>query len=140
MEPAYKSHHLKFCNLQFSPTCVIIECNEGVDIRTDQVSSIIGHIREHFGEMPYAYISNRKNTYSVDPREIRRIFQETSACVAAFVTHSPQCEQVTEFERQFYKLPSRVFQNLDDALGWAGTMLPDSITENPEQTVESRGI
>jgi len=140
MEPTHKSQHLKFCTLRFSPTQVIVECNEGVDIRADHVSSIIECIRDHFGEMPYAYISNRKNTYSVDPREIRRLFQETSAHIAAFVAYSPQCEQVTDFERQFYKLPSRVFTNLDEAIKWTGSMLPSSAIDQPEKSLESRGI
>ena len=57
---------LKFCTLSFYDRYVIAEINEGVHLDHQHNEALIEITENHYSK-PFVYITNRINSYSVDP-------------------------------------------------------------------------
>ncbi len=99
---------------------LIAELNEGIlfDVKNNRKLLKLGD--KIFKGMPYGYISNRVNSYAVNPM----IYLESSSTInlkaIAVVSNNPVCQQNTLLEKQFYKEEDsfEVFDTLEAAINW----------------------
>ncbi len=78
---------------------------------------------------PFVYITNRINSYSVDPQ----IYFETSKIknLAGFavVSKKYKAKSNAEIEKMFFSKPFEIFGDLDSAKKWATQLLEDYFSE-----------
>lgn len=111
---------LEFGNVSFRENILIAELNEGIlfDIPHNRELLRIG--QDTFNNQPYGYISNRTNSYSVNPMiHLESANVENLAAIAVVSTNN-MVKQNTIIEKQFFRNSSsfEVFETLEEAVVW----------------------
>jgi hypothetical protein len=118
--------HTKELNLEFGQVYVldnilITELKEGILFNAEKNQKLIELAQDIFQGKPYGYISNRKNSYAVDPLIYRDSAKVASLKAIAIVTDSEIVKlNVNQVERKFYRSSNsfEVFDILDQAINW----------------------
>lgn len=111
---------LDFGKITIIDNILIAELNEGILFDVDDNRELLKLGNKIFKGMPYGYISNRVNSYAVNPM----IYLESSSTInlkaIAVVSSNLVCQQNTLLEKQFYKDEDsfEVFENLEAAISW----------------------
>jgi len=111
---------LDFGKVSFVDNILIAELNEGVlfDVESNRILLELG--RKTFKDQFYGYISNRVNSYAVNPM----VYLESAAAptlkAIAVVTSDEVCKQNAFLEKQFYKENNSfgIFATLEEAIEW----------------------
>ena len=98
--------------------------NEGVAFDEVCKNEIWKICQTHFKDKPFGYISNRVNSYSVDPT----IYLDTSGKFAkmkamAVVTQRKMQRLNVQLERQFFKAELEVFESIEEGKAWIEKVL-----------------
>jgi len=111
---------LDFGKITFENNILIAEMNEGVllDVENNRILLEIG--RKTFKNGSYGYISNRVNSYGVNPMVYLESASTPTLKAIAVVTTNPLCRQNAILERQFYKDRNsfEIFETLEEAIEW----------------------
>ena len=108
---------LKFCTLTFFDNYVIAVINEGehVDHKLNEI--LIENIELHFNK-PYVYITNRINSYSVDPNIYHRASKVENLAGFAVVSKEYKTKINAQIEKMFFGKAFEIFTTLEDAIEW----------------------
>lgn len=109
---------LKFCTLSFFDNYVISVINEGEHIDYDLNKILIKTIETHY-HTPFVYITNRINSYSVDPNIYPRTTEVKNLAGFAVVSRAHMAKVNAQIEQMFFGKPFEIFSELDDAIKWA---------------------
>ncbi len=111
---------LKFGSVTFLENIQIAELNEGILFDIPENREILAIARKRFNNQPYGYISNRVNSYSVNPIIYMEAANFTNLVAVAIVSSNPISQQTAFIEKQFFKNKSsfQVFNNLEEAVLW----------------------
>lgn len=99
----------------------IAEVAEGTHVTFEKISDMLQIAEQVYGnKTPFVYISNRINSYSIDPLgyyEAIKLFPNLMAY--AIVAKTRRRRALVVLEKLFIKKPIRVFDNLESAIKWA---------------------
>lgn len=120
-----KTEAYDFGRLTIGQRFIIGAMEEGSDVHLDVVSKIIDIARTRFGDDKWAYISNRVNSYSLQPMVHRQAAElEKNMIAFAVVTHDCRLADVEKrFAGERYKFSC--FAELDDAIAWVKSVLAE---------------
>ena len=114
---------LDFCTLHFFDGYVISYINEGEIVNFDKSNIITKNAVEFYGSSKFVYITNRVNSYSVDPA----IYFETSKIENlvgfAVVSKDFKAKSNVEVEKLFLNKAFEVFNTLEEAIAWSKLIL-----------------
>ncbi|WP_229736601.1 hypothetical protein [Bizionia arctica] len=105
---------------------LICQIYEGAEIHPDHNSKLNEIIHKHFYGRNMIYISNRVNSYSVDPLIYVLTEKIPNLLAIAMIPGSEIMRRNAEFERDFYDKPYGIFNNLTEALEWSHGILKKS--------------
>ncbi len=91
-------------------------------------------IQEHFENKNMVYISNRVNSYSVNPLIYKDIEKISNLVAIAVVPNSYSMRLSAKFESKFYNKPFEIFDTLNDAMIWATSIIEITHTQNIPQS------
>ncbi len=115
-----------FCDFSIFDNFIIAVMQEGVTVLPKHNNVLIELAEKYFKDRPFAYITNRINSYSVDPK----VFKETSKIknLIAFAVVSQSDVRIANasFERQFLSKPHKSFTKLIDAINWCEQLVEES--------------
>ncbi len=100
---------------------VIGEVNEGQYFDWETAKVVIQRVYLHFGttNLNLSYISNRVNSYSVQPKDWLNFFKERHKLkLIAVVAYNKTGMMSVVLERIFSKAPIRKFSSLKEAVHW----------------------
>ena len=117
---------LSFCTLLVSNNIIIAEINEGVVLNQDMSDDIIYFSSVVFKNNPFVYITNRINSYAVDPTIYKGVSQVETLKGFAVVSTTLSARNA-EIERLFLNKPFEIFSDLNDAKLWAIQILNKTI-------------
>lgn len=102
--------------------------NEGEIFKRDQVLTLYQYSLEAFGKKPFGYISNRVNSYSLDPQayEVTKIAPNLVAI--AIVIQNPAQKMSAAVEKMFFNKPFKLFDSLEKATAWMERQLANHST------------
>lgn len=105
---------------------IIGEMDEGENIDIDVVAKIIAIARQRFGNGKWAYISNRVNSYSLQPlvHEEAPKFERNMIAFGVVVSNRVH-RHILELERAFTngQYPFEFFDDLQSAIDWVTEVL-----------------
>ena len=111
---------LDFGTISIFDKILICECKEGVllDVKSNRKILEIGN--KVFNQQAFGYISNRVNSYAVDPMVYRESAEHPELKAIAVVTKSDIVRQSAVLEQKFYtnKNSFQVFSSLTEAKDW----------------------
>ena len=101
---------------------VIATLNEGITIsslHTDGFNQIANDILKN---QNFGYISNRINSYAIDPKIYIDISEVENLVAFAMVSDNPLHISNAEIEKLFLKKPFKTFTNIEPAVKWIKKM------------------
>jgi hypothetical protein len=124
-----KSVRITNADLEVHDNLVIARFDEGSDITSENWIEIREMLLDNFSGK-FAWISDRINSYSIDPTLLLApdVIEDINnfACLAQ-VNYGKSLKDSTEIAKDFLsaKVPFRSFVTLDDAMNWVKEMLRD---------------
>jgi len=115
----------KIGSFYFYDNYMISEISEGVIVDYNLVSKITNQLTKKFygTDVPFVFISNRVNSYSVDPTihlKTKSLLPNTKGY--AVVSYSYVNNEIGELERIFLDIPTVIVKTLQEAIAWANKM------------------
>ena len=118
-------HRLEIGNFQFYTNIIVGEFAEGVHVtRLNALKPIQLAQKTYEDNRPFVYISNRLNSYSIDPvgyTEVVGMFPNFKGF--AIVSQNKYRRMLAAVEKLFIKKPISVFHNIEEAFEWSNELL-----------------
>jgi len=117
--------NLEFGKVTILDNILIAELNEGILLDIAHNRELLNIAKESFNNEAYGYISNRTNSYSVNPMiHLESASVENLAAIAVVSTNTI-VKQNTIIEKQFFRHRSsfEVFETLEEAIHWIENQL-----------------
>ena len=114
-----KQYNLEMGKVVFFENYLIIEVAEGISFDYEKAKKLSELTNLHFQDRSFGYISNRVNSYSLEPIDytrIKEVFPNLS--VFAVVTYNKSQETSVKIENMFYQEGIVSFDNLKKAIKW----------------------
>lgn len=105
--------------IYFFDNILVMEAKEDVLISIKTGLSILLDVVKRVGLKSVVYISNRVNSYSVDPNDYKFLNMIPNLKGVAIVSYSEVNKQTADLEKSFIKKPCKTFDNLSEAKLWA---------------------
>lgn len=102
---------------------LICQIAEGVNITPDYNDLLNQLIKKHFQGKDLVYISNRVNSYSVDPLTYVETERIPNLIAIAMVPDDTVMRNNAEYEGNFYDKPYKIFNSLSKAIEWSHEMI-----------------
>ncbi len=108
---------------------MISELKEGIIVDLDVVLEVTNKLtNKYYGTtIPFVYISNRVNSYSIQPTvhiDAKKLAPNVKGY--AVIGKKPFHAQILEIEKLFLDIPAKIFDNLTDAVAWANKLVLNS--------------
>ena len=109
-----------FGNFFLFDNFIISEIDEGIHFDWDKIQEVVGMLYDNFGkELRIGYISNRINSYSIDPQNWVDFQEQHGFIVAsAIISYSEFAYMNATIEKRFSENSLKRCINLDDAISW----------------------
>ncbi len=117
-----KSLKYPFCTIDVYSTYVISRINEGFHLTPDKNKILEDIANEYFYKKPFAYITHRANSYSVDPAIYLQTSKINNLIGMAVVAEVPLAKGNAQIEKLFINKPFEIFEDLDEAIKWAKSL------------------
>ncbi|MGJ8549908.1 hypothetical protein [Winogradskyella wichelsiae] len=108
-----------FCNITVFDNYIIVNIKEGINVTPDRNNTLIDITETYYLNKPFVYISNRINSYSVDPKVYLKTSKIKNLEGLAIVSSNYQAKVNAEIEKMFFKKPFEIFSELEEAIVWA---------------------
>lgn len=112
-----------FCEITLYENYLVVVMNEGINLTPDHNQVLAELSESHYNGRPFVYITNRVNSYSVDPK----IYFETAKIQNlkgfAVVSKNYKAKSNAEIEKMFFNKPFEIFSTLEDAVNWVEDIL-----------------
>src|SRR5690606_34240573 len=119
---SFKSHKLSmpFGNFYFCEKFFVAEVHESIHFDWDMIKKVMDKLVEFYGEgIKLGYISNRVNSYSINPQTWTKVDKEYEVIVAsAVVTYNNFAFMNATLEKKFYSKSIKRCLSLDEAIDW----------------------
>ncbi|MFD2518883.1 STAS/SEC14 domain-containing protein [Salinimicrobium flavum] len=111
---------LDFATIRIYDKLIVTECNEGVLLDVPKNRKVLELAGEIFNNEDFGYISNRVNSYAVDPMVYRESAEHPQLKAIAVVSTSELARKTAQLEQKFYtnKNPFQIFNDLEEAKSW----------------------
>lgn len=108
-----------FCDMMIYDHYIVTTIKEGVNLTPHHNVVLVNVAETYFKDKPFVYITQRINSYSVNPA----IYNETSKIKnlkgLAVVSKIHRAKINAKIEQMFFIKPFEVFTELEDAIKWA---------------------
>lgn len=113
-----------FGEVRICKNIVIAEMKEGIIFNQTYNDELLTYCKQYFKNKPYAYISHRLNSYSIDPIVYIDAASNSLIRAIAIVSKDPEKRRNLEVEKQFFDHPFESFDSLNEAKKWVSKVLP----------------
>ncbi|MGC1632601.1 MAG: hypothetical protein WA749_10875 [Gelidibacter sp.] len=109
-----------FGNFYLCNNFIVSELDEGIHFDWDKILEVIGAAIDYYGEnLKIAYISNRVQSYSIEPQLWQKFHKEFDFIIAtATVAYNDFGYINASIEKQFTKNSLKRCDDLDEAISW----------------------
>ncbi len=112
---------LDFAKIELFDDHVISTIAEGVSFTQPHLNAITELFESHYGDRPFVSIANRENDYTIDPTCLMK--QIPNLIGIGVVTYNEASFQTAHFEKQFYPGLLEIFNDMDECMTWAQSLL-----------------
>tara|TARA_R110000787_G_scaffold59922_13_gene135910 strand:- start:6806 stop:7189 length:384 start_codon:yes stop_codon:yes gene_type:complete len=105
--------------IRIHKSVVIIEIAEGTSLSYENGIQTLHRLLSIIGDKPWVYISNRVNSYSLDPNDYKHLNEIPTLKGIGVIQYKRSIKTALELENLFVKKPFKTFNDLDSAIEWA---------------------
>lgn len=118
-----KTIKYRFATVTIDEDLVIATMNEGITIVSEHNNELERIANKYFKDKPFVYISNRTNSYSIDPSTYLRTSHIDNLIGFAVVSETQIVLSNTQLEKLFMDKPFQAFTTIEKAKQWAKELL-----------------
>ncbi len=115
--------NLDFCSVIIHDNYMVVEMDSGVHITVKDNATLIDIVDTYFKNKPFVYITNRVNSYSVDPAIYKETSKITNLVGLCVVSKNFMAKSTAEIEKLFFDRAFEIFDTLPEAIVWAKKIL-----------------
>jgi len=115
----------KDCKIYLYDHVLILEVKEGVTFCYENGFSLLLKCLSVLGTKPWFLISNRINSYSLNPNDYKYLQQVPTLKGIAVVYKDENLKQSANLEKNFFRKPFKAFINVEKACKWGFKLLED---------------
>lgn len=112
-----------FCDIQIYDNHMVTVMKEGVTITPDHNKVLLNIVDTYYNKKRFVYITHRLHSYSVNPAIYFETSKITNLAGFAVVSKDYKAKSNAEIEKLFLNKPFEVFNTLEEAVSWAGSLL-----------------
>ena len=112
-----------FCEMHIYDDYVIVVMNEGVTISPAHNQTLLNVVDTYFKNKKFVYISNRINSYSVNPTVYFETSKINNLAGFAVVSKDFKAKSNAEVEKLFMDKPFEIFNTIEEAVDWVNVVL-----------------
>jgi hypothetical protein len=105
--------------IRLHKSVAIIEIAEGTSLSYKNGIQTFRRLLSIIGDQPWVYISNRVNSYSLDPNDYKHLNEISTLKGIGVIQYKRSIKTAMELEKLFVKKPFKTFNDLDSAIEWA---------------------
>lgn len=109
---------------------LINQIKEGIVIEPKHKEILNDIIQKHFNGNNMAYISNRVQSYAVNPMTYKEVEKIPNLVGIAIISKNEAMRKSAEYEKKFYNKPYEVFNKLSDAFIWVHRIIMEANKKN----------
>ena len=118
-----KKYSLSFASIQVFEDFIIAEMFEGINFDNSVNEVLLDIFQMHFPDRPFGYISNRVNSYSVDPTVYMRTAGNKNLVAIAVVATDEIKKLNANVEKLFFNREFEYFEDLTTAKDWIARII-----------------
>ncbi|MHA7059388.1 hypothetical protein ACWGOQ_0019330 [Aquimarina sp. M1] len=118
-----KYYDLGFAKVEIQEDFLKNTIVEGFLVTPEHNKLLLEFVRKYFDNKPFVYISNRVNSYAVDPTVYHETEKIDNLMGIAVVSKNCRQQRLTELEGKFFEKKLKYFTNINDALNWKNELL-----------------
>jgi hypothetical protein len=120
----YYKLEISFGNFFLCEKFLISEISSGVHFDWNKIELVIKEVIKFYGtDIRLGYISNRVNSYSIDPQDWAKVSKyDHMLAGSAIVYYNYMMYLNAALEKRFSKSEIHPYLNLDDAINWANKL------------------
>lgn len=112
-----------FCEMHIYDSYVIVIINEGLTVSPKHNTVLNNVVDTYFHNKEFVYITHRINSYAVDPATYFETSKINNLKGFAVVSKDFKAKSNAEVEKLFLKKTFEIFDDLDDAVAWAKSIV-----------------
>ncbi|MBQ4821258.1 hypothetical protein [Aquimarina sp. MMG016] len=117
------SFNLSFCKAEIHEDYVLTVMSEGITVIPQYKNLLSLAVEKYYKDKPFFYISNRVNSYSVNPAVHHEIAKIPNLVGVAVISKNPLQEIQIQLEKSFFKKEFKLFSTLKSALEWKNEII-----------------
>lgn len=110
---------LSFTSLEFYDSIVLSTVKDDILLNVEHIEELRKICADFFKNEGFVYISNRKNSYTVNPIIYINLIKTNTLKGIAIISENIEKLQIANFEKKFSPVPYELFQNEKEAFVWA---------------------
>ena len=114
---------LDYGDIELFDNYLIATMHQGITVKPEYNQELVTLATTHFSGKPFAYITNRKNSYAVDPSIYYKTSKIENLVAFAVVSKNPIAEKTVAVEKIFLDKPFQLFTEMDEAINWVSDVL-----------------
>ena len=118
-----RSYQMEIGEAYIFEDLLICEIMDGVNLELETFSEFLGITERYYKERPFVYISQRKNSYAVDPMLYPMISRIEMLKGIAIVSNKEVDVHNLKIEKYFFQKPMELFNDLLEAVEWSQGLL-----------------
>ncbi|WP_044626319.1 hypothetical protein [Neotamlana nanhaiensis] len=104
---------------------LVVEMNEGITVTPDSNNILVDIVDTFYVDKNFVYITNRINSYAVDPSVYKQTSLIENLVGFAVVSTNSLSLSNAEIEKLFLNKPFELFTDIDEAITWAKSILEE---------------
>lgn len=112
-----------FCDMHIYDNYLIVIMKEGITITPAHNQILVNVAETYFNPRRFVYISNRLNSYAVDPSVYLETSKIENLAGFAVVSKDFKAKSNAEVEKLFLNKPFEIFSSVEEAIDWANAIL-----------------
>lgn len=116
-------HDLGYTDVFVFEDYLINQIKDGVVISYEHYDVLKNFVDTYFSDRNLVYLSNRVNSYTVNPLVHRKVSTIDNILGVGIVVDTSLKEQVALFEKQFFDKEFQIFMTLQEGILWATALL-----------------
>ncbi|MDT0556605.1 hypothetical protein [Patiriisocius hiemis] len=109
--------------IYFYDNIVVTEMNEGVSVSFKTGASLLSKCLKIVELKPFVIISNRINSYSLNPNDYKYLSKIPSLKGICIVADREEARENAKLEAIFFKKPIAIFETMEMAYSWSQNIL-----------------
>ncbi|WP_108803026.1 STAS/SEC14 domain-containing protein [Aquimarina sp. Aq107] len=118
-----KHYDLGFALVEIREDYLKNTISEGFLVMPKHNKLLLEFVTKYFKDKPFVYISNRVNTYAVDPTVYHETTKIDTLVGIAVVSKNHRQKKLTELESKFFEKKLKYFSSISEALEWKNEIL-----------------